>query len=121
MRFDLTFLNNLDFNSIDFILLTSIDDLFLLPFLCHSPKMKARIFSTTPVSQIGYHAIIEFYRLVCERNRHVDSLEHAYFAENEFFDVFERDYDLEINQWVDIFSIEDIKSAFARIETINYH
>ncbi|KAL4478251.1 hypothetical protein ABPG72_016563 [Tetrahymena utriculariae] len=134
MKFDLTFLNNIDQNSIDFILITSIDDIFLLPFLFQQNKLKAKVYATVPVAQIGQHVLQEYYKLVQNRNRNIDvssSSEHkngqyfqdsqnSYFQESEFLDLFETQYDLEINQWADIFSYEDIQNALGKITTMNF-
>lgn len=137
MRFDLSILDNVDVNSIDFILLSSIEDVFLLPYLLRNKKMRARVFATVPVAQVGYYAVLEFLKLVNARNRSEgsgntmncgnskasSSIFHgieSYNDENDLFDVFERDLDVYISEWVDAFTADEVNTAFERIQTMSY-
>ena len=124
MKFDLEFLIYLDFTSIDYILVSSMDELFLIPFILCNKKFKGQIFTTLPIKQAGFSLLKEFYNLINIRNKQIlfedlDS-EQNFFAESEFFDLFSEKYGVEINEWFPLFDCMQLDQAFQNIHTLNY-
>lgn len=125
IKFSLDFLVYLDFSSIDYILISTIDELLLLPFILSlKSKFEGRIFSTLPTKQAGFSHLKEFYNLINLRNKEkvfedIDK-NPDYFEENEFLDIFSQKYGLEVNDWTPLFDLKDLDSFFQRIEPLNY-
>lgn len=126
IKFDLEFLVYLDFSSIDYIFVSSMDELFLIPFILCNKKFKGQIFTTLPIKQAGFSLLKEFYNLINLRNKQ-NILEDSnfyesnnFFAESEFFDFFSEKYGVEVNEWLPLFDCMQLEEIFKRIEPIHY-
>ncbi len=62
---------NIDLDLINYIFLTSLEDCIALVFLIKLKKFNGKVYTTSPISQIGVHVVKEFYNLVKNRNRYI--------------------------------------------------
>jgi len=125
IKFSLDFLLYLDFSSIDYILISTIDELLLLPFILSSnKKFKGTIYSTLPTKQAGFSHLHEFYNMISMRNKQniFEDLDKSpnYFDESEFLDLMGQKYGIEVNEWTPLFELTELEGFFQRIETLNY-
>lgn len=71
LRMDLKPINIVDINEINFVLVSTFQDLYGLPYLVqdrHSRGFKGKIFMTQAMSQIGKALLLEFVKMCEERN-----------------------------------------------------
>lgn len=126
IKFDIECFLYLDVSSIEYILISSIDELFMVPFLLSNKKFKGTVYTTVPIKQTGYHIIKEFYNMINFHNQQnsfefMSSQKRDFFIESEFFDLMSEKYGIEINEWVSLFDISQIDQMFDRISCVNYN
>ena len=124
IKFDLEFLTYLDLSSIDYILISSMEELFLIPFILSNKKFKGQVFTTLPIKQAGFSLLKEFYNLINIRNKQniLEDMDYEqnFFTESEFFDIFSEKYGIEISEWFALFDCMQLETFFKNIQTLNY-
>lgn len=63
-----------DVSAIDILLISSLDDILVLPFLCQHPEFRALIYATQPVKELGKALAQEFQKLVSTRDRQIPAV-----------------------------------------------
>jgi Cft2 family RNA processing exonuclease len=120
LKFDFQWLNSLDISSIDVWCISSLDDIYLLPFLATHHGFKGKIFTTLPINQIGYYIIRDLHKVLQERDLASSTVQGEMWQENEFFDYYEEHFGLFVQEWVDIFTSEQIEQAFEKVIPLAY-
>lgn len=101
-----------------------MEELLIFPFITSHPKFTAKIYSTLPIKQIGYYIVKEFYHMINFRNKQMILIPEdigCYFEEINFFELFAEKYGIDIAEWVNIYSYEQIENCFSRIECLHYN
>ena len=53
IKFDLTLYENLDWEEIDYLVVSNLDEVYGLPYICSRTRFKGRVITTLPIVQIG--------------------------------------------------------------------
>ena len=70
INFDIDMINNIDFSNIDYILISSLDDIMILLLIIKVVKgEKTKILMSQAVRQIGEVMMLDFIDKVEERNK----------------------------------------------------
>ena len=120
VKFDVSAFDNIDISTIDYILLSNIDNVYALPYITEYTKFKGEIYATTPVSQITNHLLRELQEIIEFRNKKRYIGEEDFFQESEFYEIFEGK-GLNIQDWLDIYTLKDIENCFQKIKEINFN
>lgn len=123
MKFDSFFLNYLDVSTIDYVFISNAEELLILPFITSHKKFRAKILTSLPIKQIGKYVVNEFFNLISLRNNHSKSYfleEGSYYEEVDFFEKFVDHYGIDMNEFHELYSLEDMEKCFEQIETFHF-
>ena len=132
LRYDLSLYTAVDLASIDYILVSNLDNLYALPTLACGFKFEGTILMTQPVHQIGYQILKEFAALNEQRRQRTHTLDTTRVETHEDFpagsniwedvellDELEKEGKY-ITEWVSGFKQEDLDACWEKTRVLNY-
>jgi len=132
VKYDLSLYTSVDIASIDYILITKLDNIYALPILTQGFRFDGTIVMTQPMHQLGYQILKEFASINEQRKQRasafdsekLEDLNDLPFIKNiwedtEELDQFEKEGKY-ISEWVSCFTQEDLDSCWERVRVVNY-
>lgn len=132
LKYDLSLYTSVDIASVDYILITKLDNIFALPILTEGFKFEGTIIMTQPIHQIGYQMLQEFCMINEERRQRTTTLTTENLTEAEEFpfikNIWEESEILDalekegkyITEWCSSFKKEDLDACWERAQVVNY-
>lgn len=132
VKFDLSLYTSVDIASIDYILITKLDNVYALPILTEGFKFEGTIIMTQPIHQLGYQILKEFCTINEERRQTSTSLNPDNLADADEFpfvkNIWEDTETLDtlekegkyITEWCSCFKKEELDACWERAQVVNY-
>ena len=132
VKYDLSIYTSIDIASIDYILITKLDNIYALPILTEGFRFEGNIIMTQPIHQLGYQILKEFASINEQRKQKgnqvntdmMEEIEDYPFVKNiwedsEVIDQFEKEGKY-ITEWSSCFKQEDLDACWEKVKVVNY-
>lgn len=132
VKYDLSVYTSVDIASIDYILITKLDNIYALPILTEGFKFEGSVIMTQPLHQMGYQILKEFAQMNEQRKQKgsafdseaIEDMDEFPYVKNIWEDTDALDQ-LEkegkyIGEWVSAFNQEDLDACWEKVKVVNY-